>query len=61
MPRRRRAYKGISGTLKLTETFAAYGPYYTTGLRKGKCNTSNNSTPTAQWGAVTGVGTVKYA
>ena len=55
------AYKGISGTIMLTETFAAYGPYYTTGAHKGKCNTSNNATPTAQWGAVTGVGTVKYA
>ena len=55
------AYKGISGTLILTETFAGYGPFYTTGAHKGKCNTSNNSTPTAQWGAVTGVGTVKYA
>jgi hypothetical protein len=55
------AYKGISGTLMLTETFAGYGPYYTTGAHKGKCNTSNNATPTAQWGSVTGGGTVKYA
>jgi hypothetical protein len=54
------AYKGISGTLILTETFAGYGPFYTTGAHKGKCNTSPNSNPTAQWGAVTGVGTVKY-
>jgi hypothetical protein len=55
------AYKGISGTLILTETFAGYGPFYTSGAKKGKCNTSPNSIPTAQWGAVTGVGTVKYA
>ncbi len=54
-------YKGISGTIMLTETFAGYGPYYTTGAHKGTCNTSNNATPTAQWGAVTGVGTVKYS
>jgi len=54
------AYKGISGTLMVTETFAAYGPFYASGAHKGKCNTSNNAKPTAQWGAVTGVGTVTY-
>jgi hypothetical protein len=55
------AYKGISGTLMITETFAGYGPFYTTGAQKGKCNLSPNTNPTAQWGAVTGLGTVKYA
>lgn len=55
------AYKGISGTLILTETFAGYGPFYTTGAHKGKCNTSANANPTALWGSVTGVGSVKYA
>jgi hypothetical protein len=54
-------YKGISGTLMLTETFAGYGPFYKTGARKGKCNTSNNATPIAQWGSVTGVGAVKFS
>lgn len=53
-------YKGIKGTLMLTETFAGYGPFYTTGAHKGQCNTSPNATPTAQWGSVTGVGTVKF-
>lgn len=53
-------YKGISGTLMITETFAAYGPFFKTGAHKGQCNTSNNATPTAQWGSVTGVGTVKF-
>jgi hypothetical protein len=55
------AYKGISGTVMLTETFAGYGPFYKTGAHKGACNTSNNATPIAQWGAVTGVGAVKFA
>jgi hypothetical protein len=55
------AYKGISGTVMLTETFAGYGPFYKTGAHKGQCNTSNNATPIAQWGSVTGVGTVKFA
>ena len=54
------AYKGISGTLMLTETFAAYGPFYKTGAHKGQCNTSNNAMPIAQWGSVQGVGTVKF-
>lgn len=53
-------YKGIKGTLMLTETFAGYGPFYKTGAHKGKCNTSNNATPLAQWGSVTGVGAVKF-
>ncbi len=54
------AYKGISGTLMITETFAGYGPFYTTGAHKGKCNTSSNANPTAEWGSVTGVGSIKY-
>jgi hypothetical protein len=53
-------YKGISGTLMVTETFAAYGPFYTTGAHKGQCNTSNTATPLAQYGSVQGVGTVKF-
>lgn len=53
-------YKGISGTLMLTETFAGYGPFYKTGAHKGQCNTSNNATPLAQWGSVTGAGAVKF-
>lgn len=55
-------YKGIQGTLVVTETFAGYGPFYRTGAHKGKCDTSNdNAAPTAQWGSVTGIGTVKFA
>jgi hypothetical protein len=53
-------YKGISGTVALTETFAGYGPFYKTGAHKGQCNTSNNATPIAQYGSVQGVGTVKF-
>jgi hypothetical protein len=53
-------YKGISGTVTLTETFAGYGPFYKTGAHKGKCNFSNNAAPIAQWASVTGVGNVKF-
>jgi hypothetical protein len=55
------AYKGISGTVMLTETFAGYGPFYKTGAHKGQCNMNSNANPIAQWGSVTGVGTVKFA
>jgi hypothetical protein len=54
-------YKGIKGTIVLTESFAGYGPFYKTGVRKGKCDTSNNATPLAQWASITGIGTVKFA
>ena len=53
-------YKGVSGTILVTETFAGYGPFYKTGAHKGQCNTSNNATPLAQWASVQGVGTVKF-
>ncbi len=53
-------YQGITGTVMLTETFAGYGPFYKSGAHKGTCNTSNNATPTAQYGSVQGVGTVKF-
>jgi hypothetical protein len=54
-------YKETSGTVMLTETFAGYGPFYKTGAHKGECDASENATPLAQWGSVTGVGTVKFA
>jgi hypothetical protein len=44
----------------ITETFAGYGPFYESGAHKGQCNTSENAMPTAFWGSVTGVGTVKF-
>jgi hypothetical protein len=54
------AYKGISGTVELTETFAAILPRISTGKDKGQCNETNSATPVAQWGSVTGSGTVSY-
>jgi hypothetical protein len=53
-------YKGISGTVGITETFAGIGPLYKSGAKKGQCNTSNSANPLAQWGEVTGSGTVSY-
>ena len=55
------AYKGISGTLKLTETFALILPRVSSGKHKGQCNESNSAIPLATWGSVTGSGNVSYS
>ena len=54
-------YAGISGTLRITQTFAAIGPPYKSGSKKGECNTSNNAEPLAFYGSITGRGTVRFA
>jgi hypothetical protein len=53
-------YKGIAGTLYVTATFAAILPRYTSGARKGECNTSDNAEPIVQYSAFTGAGTVRF-
>jgi hypothetical protein len=55
------AYKGISGTLMITETFAAYGPLYTSGTKKGQCNQSQNAQPLGFYVSVQGIGPVKFS
>ena len=54
------AYKGISGTANMTVIFAGVGPYYTSGGKKGQCNTSHNATPSGVYQSITGIGIVKY-
>lgn len=54
------AYAGISGTLKITETYVAVLPTYTSGQHKGQCNESNNVQPIAQNGNISGSGTVAF-
>jgi hypothetical protein len=49
------AYAGISGNVQVSLDFVAIGPL----LGSGKCNMSNNAQPVAQYGDVTGSGTVK--
>lgn len=53
-------YAGISGTLKVTGTFADVGPRLTSGKHKGQCNPSQNARPLAQFNEVTGTGTVRF-
>jgi hypothetical protein len=51
-----KAYKGISGSVSVTLTFAFVIP-----LEKGKCNLSNNGpNPSAQYGSIAGTGTVSF-
>lgn len=49
-------YAGISGTLRVTGTFAQVGPR----LKNGKCNMSQTAKPLAQFSAVTGTGHVTF-
>lgn len=52
-------YAGISGRIKITVSFAAIFPRFTSGPKKGQCNHSNKVQPTASFaGQLTGVGNV---
>ena len=53
-------YKGITGTLEVTEYFALIGPRLTSGPKKGQCNESNNAQPVASFTSVVGSGTVHF-
>ena len=54
------AYKGISGTLSMTESFSAILPRYTSGKHKGQCNEGNSVTPVASGGIISGSGKVSF-
>lgn len=53
-------YAGISGTLKVSGTFAQVGPRLKSGKHKGQCNPSQNAKPLAVFNAVTGTGHVSF-
>ncbi len=55
------AYKGVQGSVNLTETFGFIAPRFTTGKKKGQCNWSNNAMPVAQMGTVYGTGSVTFS
>ncbi len=55
------AYKGISGTLKLTLSFAGVGRRSQSGPDKGKCLHSDTEPPLAMLGSVTGRGTIHFS
>jgi hypothetical protein len=54
------AYKGISGTLTITESFSAILPRITSGKHKGQCNEANNAAPLASGGNISGSGKVSF-
>jgi hypothetical protein len=53
-------YKGISGTANVTVTFAGVGSRYKSGPKKGQCK-HEDANPRAQYGFVTGQGTVSFS
>jgi hypothetical protein len=53
-------YKGISGTLKVTLSFAGVGRRYQSGPNKGQCLHSDTEPPLAMLGSVTGRGTIHF-
>jgi hypothetical protein len=55
------AYKGISGSANMTVIYAGVGPFYTSGAKKGQCNTGQNAIPSGVYQSITGVGTVKFS
>ena len=56
-----KAYAGITGSVALTAFFGFVGPFYSSGSKKGQCNTSNNApTPPGFFAIITGTGTVSF-
>jgi hypothetical protein len=57
-----KAYSGIAGSLTLTVSFAFVGPFFTSGSKKGQCNTNANApAPPGLYASITGTGTVSFA
>jgi len=54
-------YTGVTGTVRVTETYAVVGPLFTSGKNKGQCNLSNNAQPVAQYSSIQGTGAVKFS
>ena len=54
-------YKGIKGKVLITICYGGVGPRYKSGTHKGQCNMSNNAPPVAQYGSITGPGTVSFS
>jgi hypothetical protein len=54
------AYAGISGSPKITITFAFIGPRVTSGKHKGECNQSHKAKPVSHAVSVSGVGNVSF-
>ena len=53
-------YAGIKGTVMITVSFGGVGPLFKSGPHKGQCNMSNSAPLIAQYGSITGPGTVSF-
>jgi hypothetical protein len=53
-------YKGITGTVKLTLTYAFILPRFASGKHKTQCNEGNTVPPVALYESVEGIGTVQF-
>jgi len=54
-------YAGISGTVKITVTFAAIAPRFKTGAHAGQCNFGNNAPALGQYQSIEGAGNVTFS
>lgn len=55
------SYTGITGTIRITSSYAIIFPRYATGAKKGQCNERQNAQPVAQFeGDITGSGAVGF-
>jgi hypothetical protein len=54
-------YQGIKGKVNITISFGGVGSLYKSGPHKGQCNMSNNAPLVAQYGSITGPGTVSFS
>jgi hypothetical protein len=54
-------YKGISGTVNVTQTFAFIIRRYAIGAHAGQCNMSQKAQPVATWASIVGSGNVSFA
>ena len=54
-------YKGITGTVKVTLTYAFVLPRFASGKHKGQCNEGKNVPPVALYDSVKGSGTVQFS
>jgi hypothetical protein len=54
------AYAGITGTIRITESFGFIASTFKSGPKKGQCNLSNNSPGLASMGFVYGSGRVSF-
>ncbi len=53
-------YKGIKGKVMITISFGGIGPFYKSGPHKGQCNMSDSAPLLAQYGSISGPGTVAF-